>query len=153
MSILIYAEELKKLFAARVKGKSLEKLGEWAAHNRTAEKSKGPWPNGVFHWWYFKEHPEEGYMPASLVDTYGGTGIHVFKVPERPGIGVHAGRSQNPNIPGWNTLGCIRTTSEAMVFINKMHESDGITHISVVKHSWHEAHTSGKGALDWGTKS
>ena len=70
-------------------------------------------------------------MPASLVTSFGGTGIHVFSVPGRPGIGVHAGRSRDPYSPGGRTLGCIRVPSSAMFKINETHRTDRLTHIYV----------------------
>lgn len=53
---------------------------------------------------------------ASADGPYGLHGIIRFNVPGHPGIGVHSGRANARHLPGpaHPTMGCIRTTDEAM---------------------------------------
>lgn len=56
---------------------------------------------------------------ASADGPYGLNGIIRFNVPGHPGIGVHSGRANGRHLPGpaHPTMGCIRTTDEAMRII------------------------------------
>lgn len=53
---------------------------------------------------------------ANANGPYGLHGIIRFNVPGHPGIGVHSGRANARHMPGpaHPTMGCIRTTDEAM---------------------------------------
>lgn len=53
---------------------------------------------------------------ANANGPYGLYGIVRFNVPGHPGIGVHSGRANARHLPGpaHPTMGCIRTTDEAM---------------------------------------
>jgi hypothetical protein len=53
---------------------------------------------------------------ASADGPYGLHGIIRFDVPGHPGIGVHSGRANARHLPGpaHPTMGCIRTSDEAM---------------------------------------
>jgi hypothetical protein len=107
-------------------------VGAWSAHNRTITGSNGPWPNGTYRWSHFNPHPEAGFLPAALHGPYGSTGIHIFSVSGRPGIGVHAGRTfGQPFAVGGVTLGCIRVPAEAMQTINATHGRDHLREITV----------------------
>lgn len=55
-------------------------------------------------------------IPAYLWLKDGSYGIIRFNVPGHPGIGVHSGRANARHLPGpaHPTMGCIRTTDEAM---------------------------------------
>lgn len=48
-------------------------------------------------------------------------GIIRFNVPGHPGIGIHAGRTSTRYLPGPQhpTMGCIRTSDAAMLYITK----------------------------------
>lgn len=151
MSCLIFVERWKLLYLTTPHDGHLKELGHWPAHNRVAKKAKGPWPQGIFKWLRYSPHVQEGYWPASLVDTYGGCGIHIFEVKGRAGMGVHAGRSKTPDEPGWNTLGCIRTTADAMAQINLTHRTDKLTHIAVFKESVKQAHIAVQVAMGTST--
>jgi hypothetical protein len=71
-------------------------------------------------------------MPVCHATAYGCYGIHVFSVPHRPGIGVHAGRTKGePMAVGGKTLGCIRVPACAMQTINQVHMADKLLAIIV----------------------
>ena len=61
----------------------------------------------------------------------------MFKVPNRPGMGVHSGRKDSCDAAercGYKhaTLGCIRTTDDAMKEIKDLHDGgDTLTSIEV----------------------
>ena len=104
----------------------------WPAHNETAKSSKGPWPPGIWGWSHYNAHVEAGLMPTCHPTKYGCFGIQVFTVPGRPGIGVHAGRTQGePIAVGGRTLGCIRVPAAAMQTINEHHSTDQLLAIVV----------------------
>jgi len=64
---------------------------------------------------------------------YGLHGIIRFNVPGHPGIGVHSGRANARHMPGpaHATMGCIRTTDEAMQKITAFMRSSPLTTIQV----------------------
>jgi hypothetical protein len=109
-------------------------VGIWDAHNVTAGGSKGPWPLGKYPWSHYNPHVEAGLLPAAFHAPFGATGIHVFSVHRRPGLGVHAGRTfGKPFQVGGVTLGCIRVPSEAMYMINDTHRLDPLQEIEITK--------------------
>jgi hypothetical protein len=99
-----------------------QNLGSWDAYNNVTASSNGKWPNGMYNYSHYNAHSDH------TADTaYGSQGIFVFTVPGRTGMGVHAGRqnvkdSKGRKGPEYNTLGCIRTTEEAMTKIKSTHE-------------------------------
>ena len=121
-------------------------IGKWKAHN-IAVISHGPWPNGTWKWGYYKRHLKDqlfqrnrdgtttAFYPGCFDTPYGCSGIHIFNVPGRPGIGVHAGRETwqqyIDGTPNGKTLGCVRTTEYAMHQINFTHFRDRIVLIVV----------------------
>lgn len=68
---------------------------------------------------------------------YGSHGIIRFEVPGHPGIGVHSGRATARNIPGpaHATMGCIRTSDEAMQAIAATMGASPLTRIEIVENS------------------
>ena len=91
------------------------------AHNNTIKPNNHPWgdngfgpaPNGIFSVEDFK--PKSGGSNGMY-----GPGIFIFHVQpdemgpaNRPGIGIHSGRANKP-FAKRKTLGCIRTTDDAM---------------------------------------
>ncbi len=108
-------------------------LGRWDAHNDTASKSFGAWPAGIYGWSHYNEHSEMGYAPGCYNSPYGCEGIHVFAVPGRVGMGVHAGRTLGqPGVVGKKTLGCIRIPTDAMSAINQRHIRDPLLKIEIM---------------------
>jgi len=111
----------------------LQSYGSWTAHNDVASKSSGNWPTGVYKYSHYNAHAEEGLRPGCYRGAYGCDGIHVFAVPGRSGMGIHAGRTTGaPDILGGKTLGCIRIPPNAMETINKIHRTDPLKYIYVI---------------------
>ena len=109
-------------------------VGLWAAHNDVARSSRGRWPDGKYVWSHYNPHAEAGLLPAATHAAYGSTGIHVFTVHGRPGLGVHAGRTTGkPFELGGVTLGCIRVPAEAMFMINETHRIDPLEEIELTR--------------------
>jgi hypothetical protein len=107
-------------------------VGVWRAHNNVARSSNGPWPVGTYPWSHYNFHAEAGLAPAGYHAPYGRTGIHVFTVHGREGLGVHAGRTLGGSFQlGGVTNGCIRVPTEAMQTINDTHRADPIQEITV----------------------
>jgi hypothetical protein len=149
MSILVYIEEKNIIALCKRETRKIVEIARWPAHNNAASTSGGAWPKGVYRWSHYNLHSEAGLMPASLNTAYGGTGIHVFAVPGRSGMGVHAGRSLDVAKPGGKTLGCIRTSTEAMFRINAVHRDDPLSHVAVARGFTLAAHTTGVGQASW----
>ena len=107
-------------------------VGVWRAHNRVAQASGGPWPVGTYPWSHYNLHAEAGLAPAGYHAPYGRTGIYVFTVPGRNGMGIHAGRTLGGTLQvGGVTYGCIRVPTEAMQIINDTHQVDPIQEMTV----------------------
>jgi hypothetical protein len=133
MALLIYIDAEKTIALASISAVplALREVDRWPAHNEVARSARGDWPPGVYRFSHYNAHAEAGLLPAAANTAYGGTGIYVFDVPGRTGMGVHAGRSINYDKPGGKTLGCIRVSTVAMLRINAQHQSDPITHIFI----------------------
>ena len=99
-------------------------IAECSAGNFTIRHSLGPWPNGWYFFGYHKNHPPDPNGPFGLY------GIFVFKVPNRPGMGVHSGRAnrKGPNSP---TEGCVRTTDDCMKKMMNYQAGDPIQAINI----------------------
>lgn len=133
MAMLIYIDATRTIVLASLSASpiALTEIDRWPAHNDVARTSKGEWPTGVYQYSHYNAHSEAGLLPAAATTAYGGTGIYVFTVPGRSGMGVHAGRSIDYGRPGGKTLGCIRVSTVAMLRINLQHRTDPLTHIFV----------------------
>jgi hypothetical protein len=108
-------------------------LGHWAAANNVDSRSRGPWPLGASRFQAHHPHADE----ASPDSAYGLHGILVFAVAGREGMGVHSGcRRVRDRRLRWGvnhcTMGCIRTTDEAMAAILAAHAADPLTAMFVV---------------------
>ena len=106
-------------------------LARFDAANNVDSRSKGIWPDGQYQFSFYNAHP--GDLPNS---AYGSHGIFIFDVPNREGMGVHSGREGVPDGFGKAgfehcTMGCIRTTDEAMAQLLRTHAVDPITSITV----------------------
>lgn len=152
MSWLVFYRNKRMIYlmAGKPEDREVHKvIGQWPAHNDVQSSSNGHWPSRPqpYRYVHFKSHPEEynAYDPSHqsfkpekgysrhmvLQEMYGGQGIHIFDVPGRSGMGVHAGRSFRTNSIthqyygelGGVTNGCIRVTPTAMHFINNTHNS------------------------------
>src|SRR5260221_11875901 len=104
--------------------------GPWAAANFVDSQSRGPFPLGTFRFDAWQTHPGDG--PESPLGT---SGVILFKVPSREGMGVHGGRETSPDALGRKgiahaTFGCIRTSNEAMTALRDAHAAEAITELS-----------------------
>ena len=70
---------------------------------------------------------------ASANGPYGLHGIIRFDVPGHPGTGVHSGRANARHLPGPEhpTMGCIRTSDDAMSAISGVMNRDALTAVEV----------------------
>ena len=131
MSHLVFSRLIDSLELFDAKGL---RLGQWQAANNVASTSNGIWPDGRYDFDYWKDHPESGIDGA-----YGTKGIFIFKVHGRVGMGVHAGRKnvadgKKRKGPQHATLGCVRTTEEAMAKIKQTHDGgDKLTYIVLIE--------------------
>lgn len=85
----------------------------WPADN-IPESGHAPWPAGTFNFVQRVTHAGDG--PESPYGSYGGL---LFDVPGRIGLEIHSGRAHSRDLAGRSgiehcTLGCIRTTDEAL---------------------------------------
>jgi hypothetical protein len=107
-------------------------VGPFAAYNNVDSHSKGPWPDGSYSYIGYNAH-------SALADPdseYGVHGILIFDVPNRLGMGVHSGRLSIPDGLGRSgpqhcTLGCIRTTDEAMAAFLRVIDGDPLQGIEI----------------------
>lgn len=106
--------------------------GPFEAYNNVDSHSKGPWPNGTYQYQTYVSHAEL----ADPDSEYGSFGILIFSVSQRTGMGVHSGREEVPDGlsrmgPQHCTLGCIRTTDEAMSEFLRISGGDPLVSITV----------------------
>jgi hypothetical protein len=114
-------------------------IGTWPANNRTDHIATLRFvPN--------RDYTVQDTNAPNLHDTgdsingeYGTQGIVRFYVHGHDGVGVHAGRETDPDHtpehsigPDHVTMGCIRTTEEAMITIVNTMGNDPLTSIRVV---------------------
>ena len=130
MSTLTFNRKDHVLSLASSQGQN---LGSWEAYNNVASTSNGIWNNGLYKFSGYNAHAGQG-----VDDAYGTKGVFVFVVLGRTGMGVHAGRQnvvdgKQRKGPQHCTLGCIRTTEDAMTQIKSTHEGgDALTEIFVL---------------------
>ena len=81
---------------------------------------------------------------ASANGPYGLHGIIRFNVTGHPGIGVHAGRANARHLPGPQhpTMGCIRTSDDAMSAIRGLMARDALTAVEVTNNNAALAHAA-----------
>jgi hypothetical protein len=104
----------------------------WIAHNEVDSSSNGIWPKGIYRWSHYLPHLEMGTAPKCHRTKYGCHGIHVFRVPTRDGMGIHAGRTSGKNDElGGMTMGCIRVPANAIEQINTTHNIDPLEYIVI----------------------
>jgi RHS repeat-associated protein len=144
MLALRFCRDTGKLCAYEELGGPLGNLmGCFDAANVTDSRSKGPWPAGTYDFDRFNAHPHDSRTAGLGI---GPQGIYIFDTtdlsPKRTKMGVHAGRVDDP--PGTNprgvrtpTLGCIRTTEEAMDLIKMLIKGGGwdpdpLTHLEII---------------------
>jgi hypothetical protein len=106
-------------------------VGTFKAANNVDSHSRGPWPDGQYDFDHHGTHPDDA--PDS---PYGSDAIFIFDVPDREGMGVHSGRESVPDGLGRRgflhcTMGCVRTTDDAMAQLVTTHSTDPITAITI----------------------
>ena len=107
--------------------------GSYPAFNNASSTSRGVWPEGQFSYERYNSHPTR----SASSDT--GTDFIGFTVPGREFMGVHAGRQgvcdrANRCGAAHATLGCVRTTPEAMDAIRQLHfGGDPIRTLTVIR--------------------
>jgi len=107
--------------------------GSFPASNNAASTSAGPWPQGTFPFERYNPHPDRLASSNTGPDFFG------FSVPGRTDLGVHAGRVGICDLADrcgseHATLGCIRTTPEAIDAIRSLHTGgDPIQKITVIR--------------------
>ena len=112
-------------------------VGIYPAANNVCSGCKGsaggPYPEGTYNSGPYHPHPENSDPNGS----YGLRGIFLFPRPGCPGCGVHAGRQNVANRAGQvgpqhPTLGCIRTTDDAIQKIIELtNAGDPVKHLHV----------------------
>ena len=128
MSTLQFRREANELTLLRADGMT---IGTWDAANNVDSHSDGIWPYGEFDFNRYKTHPDD-----AANSSYGSHGIFVFTVPGRDGMGVHSGRERIHDGLGREgflhcTMGCVRTTDEAMAQLVLTHRTDPIATIDI----------------------
>jgi hypothetical protein len=123
-----------------------ELVGSFAAHNNVTSTSNGKWEDGIYDMLdQNSARKHEGEYEAdgtTLQDSengrYGEGGIYRAKNfdetttdKERTGMGVHAGR-ENKAFKNRKTLGCLRTTPEAIDAIQNSIDNNGAWHSTIV---------------------
>ena len=123
-------------------------LGSYDAHNEVASYSKGKWPDGK----YDMEDTKKSYTHGQATDkkgikldskdgSYGEGGIFRaknFKQDNgmlREGMGIHSGRGFITNFFERVTMGCIRTTDDAIDGINDAIANYGPLQFIIVKNN------------------
>ncbi len=106
-------------------------IGTWAAHNNVDSHATLTHLQNRQYVMHDRIAPHR--HAASANGPYGLHGIVRFNVPGHPGIGVHAGRANALHAPGpaHATMGCIRTTDEAMEIISRTMRTDQLRTIEV----------------------
>ncbi|MCQ8896779.1 hypothetical protein NQT62_10080 [Limnobacter humi] len=110
-------------------------VGDWVAYNNVDISAKLRFiPNGTYS--FIDTQRPYPHKPDPN-GPYGSYGILRFNVPHHAGIGVHSGRSASKRLPGPQhpTMGCIRTSDQAMHAISELIAEDPLTSIQINNNS------------------
>lgn len=105
-------------------------IGTWSAYNNVdSHATIRHIQNGTYQ---IQDRSTPHFHTSNPNGPYGSYGIIRFTVPGHPGIGVHSGRANARYHPGPQhaTMGCIRTTDEAM---QKIKTSMAISPLSTIE--------------------
>lgn len=105
-------------------------IGTWSAYNNVdSHATIRHVQNGTYQ---IQDRSTPHFHASNPDGPYGSFGIIRFNVPGHPGIGVHSGRAHARYHPGPQhaTMGCIRTTDEAM---QKIKTSMAISSLSTIE--------------------
>jgi hypothetical protein len=117
-------------------------VGTWAAYNNVdSHATLNHVNNGTYN---IQDTTTPHQHRADPNGPYGSHGIVRFNVAGHPGIGVHSGRANARHQPGplHATMGCIRTTDEAMAAIASHARTSPLTTIEVSHNSAPAARTA-----------
>ena len=106
-------------------------VGTWVAYNNLDRRATiRHIANGTYS---ILDRIVPHYHVPSADGPYGLHGIVRINVARHPGIGVHSGRANASESPGPQhlTMGCIRTTDDAMSAIRDLMRNDPLTTIEV----------------------
>jgi len=137
MSKLIFDGQLHQLSFVDKAGRT---AGTWAAYNNVdSHATINHLANEVY---VIQDRTVPHSHTADANGPYGLYGIIRFNVPGHPGIGVHSGRANARHLPGPQhpTMGCIRTTDQAMSAIRGLMKQDPLKTIEVRNNSLGAAH-------------
>lgn len=110
-------------------------IGTWSAYNNVdSHATIKHVDNGTYQ---IQDRSSPHYHAPNPNGPYGSYGIIRFSVAGHPGIGVHSGRANSKFRPGppHATMGCIRTTDEAMLKIKTSMSTSSLTTIEVRNNS------------------
>lgn len=110
-------------------------VGTWAAYNNV--DSHATLTHLTNQTYIVQDRTAPHHHHASANGPYGLHGIIRFNVAGHPGIGVHSGRANAKRLPGpaHPTMGCIRTTDEAMQIISASIKAAPLTTVEVTNNS------------------
>lgn len=117
-------------------------IGTWSAYNNVdSHATIKHVQNGTYT---IQDKSKPHYHAADPNGPYGSYGIIRFNVAGHPGIGVHSGRASAKYKPGPQhaTMGCIRTTDEAMEKIKTSMATSSLSTIEVRNNSGSSAVSS-----------
>lgn len=117
-------------------------VGSWLAYNNVDSRATIKHiRNGIYQ---VVDRIAPHYHLPNPNGPYGSYGIIRFTVPGHPGIGVHSGRLNAKYKPGplHATMGCIRTTDEAMRQIKTYMVKSPLTTIKIINNSGSSAMSS-----------
>lgn len=110
-------------------------IGNWAAYNNVdSHATLRHVGNGSYT---ILDQRLPHHHTANANGPYGSYGIIRFNVPGHPGVGIHSGRANARHLPGPQhpTMGCIRTSDDAMLAIARLMSQDALTSIEVTNNS------------------
>lgn len=110
-------------------------IGTWAAYNNVdTHATLTHLPNRAYT---VEDRIAPRHHTANANGPYGQHGIIRFNVPGHPDIGVHSGRANAGHLPGpaHPTMGCIRTTDEAMFSISNAMRTSALTSVEVINNN------------------
>jgi hypothetical protein len=111
-------------------------IGKWTAYNNVDRRATFKHvENGTYQ---IQDKSKPHLHPGDNADgSYGSYGIIRFSYPGNPGVGVHSGQASNRYKPGPEhpTMGCIRTSDEAMKKIKESMATSSLSTITVSNNS------------------
>lgn len=110
-------------------------IKSWSAYNNVdSHATLRHVNNGTYQ---FQDRSSPHSHTANPNGPYGSYGIIRFDVPGHPGIGIHSGRANARHLPGPQhpTMGCIRTSDEAMRYLKEHMSGHSLSTIEILNNS------------------